>query len=90
MQDSIFEHEINIFSTKVIYLMGGFKSSYLFIPLGFFIIRVIRQYFFLLSVNLLSLKPVSHPEKIWGHRFQLGVLVGQGLRGQSPLSSANI
>ena len=54
--------------------MGGFKSSYLFIPLGLFIMRITRLYFPLLSVNLLSVKSVSHPEEIWGHRFQLGVL----------------
>ena len=33
MYDSIFEHKI--FSIKEIYLMGWFKSRYLFIPLGF-------------------------------------------------------
>ena len=76
MQDSIFEHEINIFSIKEIYLMGGFKSSYLFIPLEFFIIRMTMHYFPLLSVNLLNVKTVLHPEKIWGHWFQLGVLGG--------------
>ena len=36
--------------------MGGFRSSYLFIPIGFFIIRMTRDYFPLLSVNLLSVK----------------------------------
>ena len=74
MQDSIFEHEINIFSIKEIYLMGGFKSSYLFIPLEFFIIRMTRHYVPLLSVNLQGVNPVSHSEEIWGHWFQLGVL----------------
>ena len=74
MQDSIFEHEINIFSIKEIYLMGECKSSYHFVPLGFFIIKITRHYFPLLSVNLLSVKPVSHPEEIWRHWFQLGVL----------------
>ena len=69
MQDSIFEHEI--FSIKEIYLMGGFKSSYLFILLEFFFTR---NYVPLLSVNLLSVKPVSLSGEIWGHRFQLGVL----------------
>ena len=64
MQDSIFEHEINILSIKEIYLMEGFKSSYLFTPLGFFIIRMTRHYFPLLSVNLMSVKPVLHPEEI--------------------------
>ena len=65
--------------------MGGFKSSYLFIyiPLGFFVIRMTRHYFPLLSVNLLSVKPVSHLEKIWGHQFQLGVL-GAALWAESP------
>ena len=76
MQDFIFKHEKNIFSIKEIYLMGGSKSSKLFIPLGFFVIRMTRHYFPLLSVNLLSIKPVSHQEKMWGHRFQLGVLGG--------------
>ena len=70
--------------------MGGFRSRYLFIPLGFFIIRMTRHYFPLLSVNLLSVKSVSYPEEIWGHWFLLGVLGGQSLRGQSPLTSANI
>ena len=74
MQDSIFEHETNIFSVKEIYLMGECKSSYHFIPLGFFIIRITRHYFPLLSVNLLSVKPVSHPEEIWRQWFPLGVL----------------
>ena len=36
--------------------MGGFRSSYLFIPLGFLMIRMTRHYFPLLSVNLLSVK----------------------------------
>ena len=80
MLDSIFQHEINIFSIKEIYLMGGFKSRYLFIPLEIFIIRMTMHYFPLLSVNLLSVKPVLHPEEIWGHWFQLGVLGGQSLR----------
>ena len=70
--------------------MGGFRSRYLFIPLGFFIIRMTKHYFPLLSVNLLSVKSVSYPEEIWGHCFQLGVLGGQSLRGQSSLTSANI
>ena len=74
MHESILEHDINMFSIKEIYLMGGLKSSYLFIPLGCFIIRMTRHYFPLLSVNLLSFKPVSRPDEIWGHRFQLGVL----------------
>ena len=77
MQGSILEHEINMFSIKEIYLIGRFKSSYLFIPLGFFIIRMTRHYCPLLSVNLLSVKPVSHPEEIWGHWFQLEVLGGR-------------
>ena len=51
------------------YLMREFKSRYLFIPLEFFIIRMTRYYLPLLSVNLLSVKPVSHPEEIWGHKF---------------------
>ena len=62
LRDSIFEHEINTFSIHEIYLMEGFKSSCLFILLGFFIIRMTRHYFSLLSVNLLNVKPVSHPE----------------------------
>ena len=33
-----------------------------------------RHYFTLLSVRPLSVKPVLHPEEIWGHRFQLGIL----------------
>ena len=88
MQDSIFEHEINIFSIKEIYLMGECKSSYHFIPLGFFIIRITRHYFLLLSVNLLSVKPVSLQKKFGdiGFRWESW---GQSLRGQSPLSSAN-
>ena len=57
--------------------MGGFKSLsltifvyiYIYVPLGFFIIRMTRHYFPLLSVNLPSVKPVSHPEEIWGHQF---------------------
>ena len=40
MHDFIFEHEINILSIKEIYLMGGFKSSYLFISLGVFITKM--------------------------------------------------
>ena len=57
--------------------MGGFKSLslttfvyiYIYVPLEFFIIRMTRHYFPLLSVNLPSVKPVSHPEEIWGHQF---------------------
>ena len=66
--------------------MRGFKSSYLFIciPLGFFVIRMTRHYFPLLSVNLLSVKPVSHPEEIWGHQFQMEVLGGAELWAQPP------
>ena len=56
IHDSIFEHEINIFFIKEIYLTGGSRPTYLFIPLGFFIIRTTRYYFLLLSVNLLSVK----------------------------------
>ena len=65
--------------------MGGFKSSYLFIyiPLGFFVIRMTRHYFPLLSVTLLIVKPVPHPEEIWGHQLQLGVL-GAGLWAEPP------
>ena len=77
IQDSILKHEINIFSIKEIHLMGGFKSGYLFIPLGFFIMRMTRHYFRLHSVNLQSVKPVSHPQEIWGHWFQLGVFEGR-------------
>ena len=47
--DSIFEHEINIFSIKEIY-------SVAYNGLGFFIIRMTRYYFPLFSVNLLSVK----------------------------------
>ena len=54
MHDSIFEYEINIFSITEIHLKGGFRPTYFFIPLGFFIIRMTRYYFPLLSVNLLS------------------------------------
>ena len=36
--------------------MGGFQPSYFFISLGFFIIRMTRYYFPLLSVNFLSVK----------------------------------
>ena len=61
--------------------MREFKSRYLFIPLEFFIIRMTRYYLPLLSVNLLSVKPVSHPEEIWGHKFQPGDLGGG--RGQN-------
>ena len=58
--------------------MRRFKSSYLFIyiALRFFVIKMTWHYFPLLSVNLLSVKPVSHPEEIWGHQFQMGVLGG--------------
>ena len=49
MHDSIFEHEINIFSIKEIYLMA-------YNGLGLFIIRITRYYFPLFSVNLLSVK----------------------------------
>ena len=42
--------------------LRGYKSSYLFLyPLGFFILRMARHYFPLLSVNLLSVKPVLNP-----------------------------
>ena len=27
----------------------------------------------------MCVKPVSHPEEIWGHRFQVGVLGGRAL-----------
>ena len=36
MHDFIFEHGINTISIKKIYLMVGFRPSYVFIPLGFF------------------------------------------------------
>ena len=52
MHDYIFEHEVNIFSTREIYLMGGFWSSYFFIPLGFFLSKlqgIIFLYFQLIS-----------------------------------------
>ena len=88
MHDSILEHDMNIFSIKEIYLMGGFKTSYLFIPLGFFITRMTRHYFLLLSVNFLSVKLASHPEEIWGHRFQLGVLGGRALVGVKGANSS--
>ena len=64
MHDSIFEHEIDIFSVREKHFMGGFKYSHLFIPLGFFIIRMTRHYFPLLSLNLLSVKSMLHPEEI--------------------------
>ena len=54
MHDSIFEYEINMFSIEEMHFMGGFRSSYFFIPLESFIIRMTRYYFTLLSVNLLS------------------------------------
>ena len=87
MQGSIFEYKINTFSIKEIYLMGGFMSSYLFIPLGFFIIQMTRHYFPLLSVNLLSVKRVSHPEEVWGHRFQLGSWGAEPKGAKSPYVS---
>ena len=67
--------------------MGVFKSShrFIYIPLGFFVIRMTRHYFPLLSVNLLSIKPVLHREEIWGHQCQLGVLGGRAL-GRAPLA----
>ena len=90
MHDFIFEHEINILSIKAIYLMGGFKSSYLFISLGVFITKMTRHHFLWLSVNLLSVNPLSHPKEIWGHWFKLRVLGGAELwwelRGQSVLT----
>ena len=36
MHDFIFEYGINIISINKIYLIGGFRPSYVFIPLGFF------------------------------------------------------
>ena len=46
-----------------------------------------RHYFPLLSVNFLSVKAVLHPEEIWGHQFQVGVLCGRALvrvKGAKP------
>ena len=40
MHDSIFEHEINIFSINKIYLMGRFRPCYVFIPLGLYFITI--------------------------------------------------
>ena len=40
MHDFIFEHGINAIYINKIYLMGRFKSSYVFIPLGFYFIRI--------------------------------------------------
>ena len=71
MHDSIFEHEINILSIKEIYLIRGFKSSHFLYTTRVFIIRMTKQCFPLLSVNLLNDEPVLHPEKIWGQQFQL-------------------
>ena len=34
IHDSVFEHEINIFPINRIYLMGGFRPSYVYIPVG--------------------------------------------------------
>ena len=36
MHDFTFEHGINTISIKKIYLIGGFRPSYVFIPLGCF------------------------------------------------------
>ena len=43
MHDSTFENEINTFSSKEIYLMGGFMPSYFFVKLRFFIITITRS-----------------------------------------------
>ena len=65
--------------------LRGYKASYLFLyPLGFFIIRMARHYFPLLSVNLQSVKPVLNPKEIWEHQFQLGFLEDRAL-GRVPL-----
>ena len=40
MHDSIFEHEVNIFSISKIYLMGGCRPCYVFIPLGHYFITI--------------------------------------------------
>ena len=36
MRDFIFEYGVNTISINKIYSMGGFRPSYVFIPLGFF------------------------------------------------------
>ena len=53
--------EINIFSIMEIYLMEELKSSYLFIALGAFFIRMTRYYLPLHSINLLSVKLFLKP-----------------------------
>ena len=63
--------------------MGRFKSSHLFIyTIRIFIIRMTKHYFPLLSVNLLSDKPVLHPEKNLGTSVSAG---GRAL-GRAPLA----
>ena len=53
--------------------MGRFKFSHLFYTIRTFIIKMTKHYFPLLLVNLLSDKPVLHPEKKkWRHQFPLG------------------
>ena len=53
--------------------MGRFKSSHLFIyTIRIFIIRMTKHYFPLLLVNLLSDKPVLHPEKKLGTSVSAG------------------
>ena len=40
--------------------MGGFRSRYFFISIGFVFIKIARNYFPLLSVNLLSVTLKLH------------------------------
>ena len=54
--------------------MGRFKFSHLFYTIRTFIIKMTKHYFPLLLVNLLSDKPVLHPEKKNGDiSFRWGV-----------------
>ena len=64
MHDSIFEREVNLFSIKEIYLMGGFRSSYLLIPFGFFSYH--KKEKALLSFTFTEIKS-SFPVPFWDY-----------------------
>ena len=62
--------------------MGGLSLATFLYTIRVIIIRMTKRYFLLLSVNLLSDKPVLHPEKNLGRQFPLG----SRALGRTPLA----